>query len=134
MIRRLVFAATLLAAPAAAQPVVYLCAFESERSGGWVQPVVQIALDRGSGDAEVLDPLILNETGGPISAAVRQRRNGSLLVRWFLTNVMDPAGNRAPRLAYEVSLDPSNGVATGRMRPSGYQGTYSAPGRCEVQS
>lgn len=133
MFRVLAAAVALLATPAMAQPVIYLCAFDSERSGGWIQPVVQIAVEGATGSAEVLDPLIMSEQGTPVAGSVRQRRNGSLIVRWSLSNVRDPAGNRALRLAYEVNLRPSDGVATGRMRPAGYQGTYSAPGRCRVQ-
>lgn len=91
--------------------------------------MIQIAHDPGTGAVEVLDPIFLEHLGGP----VRARRDGAFVHRWVLRNHYDSARRLSPRLSYEVVLRPSDGTATGRMRPAGFVGRCSAPGRCRVQ-
>lgn len=131
--RSLAFAAILAAGPAAAEPVVRLCVFDSEQSGGWVQSVVQIAHDAASGEVEVLDGLIAEHTGGPVAGTVQARRDGSSVYHWVVRDYRDAAGSRLSRLRFEVVIQ-ADGTATGRMRPPpGFVGAYSARGRCHAQ-
>jgi hypothetical protein len=110
-----------------------LCAFEAERSGGWVQPVVQIAHDTARGSVEGLYGLARETNGGPLSAGAQVRRDGSTTCGQVVRNVRDAAGHRLSRLRFEVVLRP-DGTATGRMRPpAGFIGSCSASGRRRVQ-
>ena len=132
--RTLALLAALTAGPAAGEPALRLCAFDSEQSGGWVQPVIQIAHDAATGEVEVLDALILEHAGGPIEGSARARGDGTTIYHWVIRNVRDAAGNKISRIRYELVIRAEDGAATGRARPPpGFVGVYSAPGRCRAQ-
>lgn len=114
-----------------AEPVVYVCNVDINRSGAF-QPQFVIAYDAAERFVSVNDALIQGVTGGPLLGEVATENNTRIVFKWTLRNVSDGSGQQAS-LAYRATIFKADGKLNISMRPLNYDNNFTARGTCAIE-
>ena len=126
----LVLSGLALAGPATAQGVLHDCDItQRDARVDWITPKYAFVVKGGA--VTVIDSVILDFAGVPVSAQVRQR--GDVMVLHWTVVVTDALKNQA-RMSYRAELDTGARSVNVRVSPVGYPQSWRGSGTCRTRS
>ena len=118
-------------ASVASARTIYDCTFETLAINmGWVPTSVAVADDAGTEAVQVVDPMINDVHGEPISVTPTTNSEGVLSLSWKL--VLDDIRGDGVPVRYDLTIYKSDNRAKIRAEPLGFGNDWASRGTCKV--
>jgi len=97
---------------AAKEPAQFSCKVKTYGHGGWVPERTKFTFLDGGSLVEIVDPYVLVSEGEPVTAQVKQLKNGKRRFKWGIT-LREQDGTKVA-VSYRADFDPEE--LTGRIK------------------
>ena len=98
----------------------YFCKVQSRGYGGWVPSSITFGFLENGTKALVVDSRIIHVKNGPITVAVKDRKNGNKRFHWALS--LPTNQGREISVAYTLEFDPETRTGKIRANVAGFSG------------
>lgn len=112
--------------------VFYDCDMDTKIKNGWVSNKIGIVID-DAGQVTVIDSIILNVIGDPLSARATQRGD-NMRITWNIANALDSRGQLIPTFRYVANLNTKTRAISVIAKPVGAPQRWSAKGTCKQRT
>lgn len=125
-------AVCIAGAGSAGAGVFYDCDMDTKIKNGWVSSKIGIVID-DAGKVTVIDSIILNVIGEPLTARATQRGD-RMRITWNIANAKDSRGQHIPTFRYVANLNTKTQAISVSAKPVVAPQRWSAKGTCKLRS